>query len=558
MSICYVWIGLIAVIGTGGCGGGSSSGGGGGGDGSTSLATGEFTKTVTLASDSGWMSPFTTINCNQQQLYLANDINGSGYIYSIELRLDADTTGSNCPDATIKMGHTSLVGLTTTYADNVEEGMGTLETVRTGAFTIPAGSAGDYFTIILDTPFLYNGVDNLVVEFLITACDTSVVLRVDNTTLANGTLHSYSLTAPTGTLYATTLHTRFNFEGGDNPFFNNPTLSATVPFNVDPAFQRQQQLYLASDINGSGSITGLGIQVGNLTSEETYTVSVTMGHATVNTLGFDYAANYSGSPVTAANAVSFTIPANVPADSYVWIPLPDTVFTYNGTDNLILELDVTAATGDTLFTYHDHGSGDVRLLYGPSDASLIMPVGNAIHHIKLRFSGGTMDVITTEDETWVRPFATFSNDKTQLLFDAWQLGTGGSVTGISFRLANDSVASDYSAATVVLGHTTHTVLSTTFVDNMMDPTTVFTGTLNIPAGLKTGDWITIPISGFTYDPTQNLVVEVTKDVGTAGNSILATGSDTPGASGGVAGPRTDPTATVSTPGQNDIRIHLSK
>ena len=89
----------------------------------------------------------------------------------------------------------------------------------------------------------------------------------------------------------------------------------------------------------------------------------------MTTLASDYAANYSGSPVNAANAVSFTIPANVPANSYVWIPLPDAVFNYNGTDNLILEFDVTAATGDTSFTYHDHGSGDVRLIYGSSDAS---------------------------------------------------------------------------------------------------------------------------------------------------------------------------------------------
>ncbi len=62
LSLVFV-TGLITIIGTGGCGGGSSSGGGGGGGGSTSLTTGEFTKTVTLASDSGWSSPFTTINC---------------------------------------------------------------------------------------------------------------------------------------------------------------------------------------------------------------------------------------------------------------------------------------------------------------------------------------------------------------------------------------------------------------------------------------------------------------------------------------------------------------
>ena len=560
LSLMFV-LGLVAIIGTGGCGGSSSGGGGGGGEGaggSTSLTTGEFTKTVTLASADNWNGPFFTTDQHQQQLYLASDINGAGYIYSIELRLNLDTTGSSCPDATIKMGHTSLGGLTTTFSNNVEEGKGTLETVRTGAFNVPAGSAGDYFTIILDTPFLYNGVDNLVVDFLITACNEIVNLRVDNTTLANGALHINSLTSPTGTLYTSTLHTNFNFEGGDNPLFNNPTFSATVPFNVNPDVQRQQQLYLASDINGSGPITGLGIQVGNLTTEETYTVSVTLGHATVTTLSFDYAANYSGSPVTAANSVSFTIPANVPANSYVWIPLPDAVFTYNGTDNLILEFDVTAATGDTLFTYHDHGSGDVRLIYGTSDASLINLVASAIHHIKLRFNGGTMDVITAEDIGLSVPFSNLHDYKMQFMFGAQQLGTGGPVTGISFRLVNNSLASDYPAATVVLGHTANPVLSMTFADNMTDPTTVFTGTLNIPARLKAGDWVTIPVSGFTYDPTQNLVVEVIQDAGTASNSILSTNVDVPGDSGMVLGDKMDLMAFESSPGQSDIRVHLGK
>jgi len=449
--------------------------------------------------------------------------------------------------------------LVTTFANNVEQGAGSVQTVLANASIVfPAGLMGDWIEIPLDTSFYYNGVDNLVVD-ITTNVACSGDFHTDTSDFGyTSTVFNSDINATAGTGAPFRADMEFNFEGGDNPIFSNPTISATVPFNVDPAFQRQQQLYLASDINGSGSITGLGIQVGNLTLEETYTVSVNLGHANVSTLSLDYAANYSGSPVTVANAVSFTIPANVPADSYVWIPLPDAVFTYNGTDNLILEFDVTAATGDTWFSFHDHGSGDDRLIYGPSDASVIMPVDVAIHHIKLRFNGGMVDVITAEDETWIRPFFTFNDDKTQLLFDAWQLGTGGPVTGISFRLASDSVAADYPAASVVFGHTTNTVLSNTFADNMTDPTTVFNGTINFPAGLKAGDWVTIPVSGFTYDPTQNLVIEVTKDAGTAGNDILATGVDVPGASGGVVGARTGPSATVLTPGQSDIQIHLSK
>ena len=186
-------------------------------------------------------------------------------------------------------------------------------------------------------------------------------------------------------------------------------------------------------------------------------------------------------------------------------------------------------------------------------------VDNMEYHISFRFNGGTMDVITAEDVTWSVPFTNSFDIRSQILFDAWQLGTGGPVTGISFRLSNGSLASDHLAATVVLGHTTNTVLSLTFADNMTDPTTVFTGTLNIPAGLEAGDWFTIPVSGFTYDPTQNLVFEVNQDAGTATNGILATNVDVPGASGGMSGPKGNPVASLAYSfGQSDIRVHLSK
>ena len=194
-----IGLGLVSIIGPG-CGGGSSGGSGGNGSSTTPLATGEFTKTLTLASNIGWTSPFRTDNRHLQQLYLASDINGAGYIQSIELRLNTATAGCSCPDATIKMGHTDLGVLTDTFSDNVEQGKGTLETVRTGAFNVPAGSAGDYFTIILDTPFLYNGVDNLVVEFLVTACDADITLWVDNTALVFRMLHRWDLTPAPGDL----------------------------------------------------------------------------------------------------------------------------------------------------------------------------------------------------------------------------------------------------------------------------------------------------------------------------------------------------------------------
>lgn len=87
-------------------------------------------------------------------------------------RSNSITTGLTCPDVTIRMGQTSLTSLTTTFANNVEQGKGPLATVlQNKQVAIPALGVGDYIKLTLDTPFYFNGVDNLVVEFIrIGAC----------------------------------------------------------------------------------------------------------------------------------------------------------------------------------------------------------------------------------------------------------------------------------------------------------------------------------------------------------------------------------------------------
>jgi len=502
------------------CGG--SSGGGGSG-----LPDGTFIKTAQLDTSLNWNGAFfdSPSDLRVQFLYLADWIDGSGYITAISFKSDSTTAAEfTCPDLTLKMGHTSLSVLTNIFVNNVEQGKGSVENVLINAqVVVPVVSSGDYFEIQLDTPFYYNGEDNLVVEFIRTgACDDSIFITGDNS-IADGSLFSYDLASDTGTLRPP-YNMEFHFEGGDNPLFSNPSGISIVPFSSTASLQRSQQLYLDSDINGSGPITGLGIQVGNPTSEETYTVSVKFGHATVTTLAIDYAANYSDSPVTVANAVSFTIPASVPANSYVWIPLPDAVFTYNGTDNLILEFDVTAATGDISYTYHDHGSGDVRLIYGPSDASVINEVPIAIQHSKLRFNGGTIDTLTTGNEA--DPFPFTNDNQRQYLYRVTELGTGGTINKLALRATSDSVASDYANFTVMLGHTSADELTSTFADNMDDATTVFSGLFSISSGLKAGDWIEIPLtSSFAYNGEDNLVVYMGTDRGTTTNTVFCAGPD---------------------------------
>ncbi len=532
-SIRYLLLSLfllltIAVAASCGGGGGGGDGGGGGGGGGGGLGTGSFIKTVVLDGvDTNYGNLFSTIASNRyQMLYRAQELNGAGYITSISFQYDLAVAASiNCPNETIKMGHTNLADLTTTFANNVEIGQGSLVTVLNNAsINIPAGAAGAYFSFTLAQPFHYNGVDNLVVEVSRTSgCSGDMVVDAKFASTPYNALNYNGTDAAgaTGTLYTYLANARFNFAGGDDVPFAVGGSNNQVPFTSNATIQRVQNLYLSSDINGSGPITGVGIEIDALTTAQTYTVTVKLGHATVNTLAANYDANYSGSPTTVANAVTFTVPAGVPAGSYVWIPVTGS-FNYNGTDNLLLELIVSSATGDTFFTYHLVGAA--RLIYGPNDASVITPVG-AIQHAKFRFNGGPMDVIGA-NSAGTGVFGTSASGR-QFLLRAAELGTSGSINKLACRLSNSSsTAASYPNFTVTLAHTTQTALVAADATNVAGGTTVYNGTFNMPAGLLVGDWVEIPFSTpFSYNGVDNLVVQTTTGAGPSIQSCQIMGLD---------------------------------
>jgi hypothetical protein len=491
------------------CGGGGGGSGDEGGEPKVLSADG-FTKTVAPGTDSSWTAPFDDSSTDREQhLYLSGDIDGSGYIEALSFRYqDHVAAGFNCPDVTIKMGHTSLSSLTTTFANNVEVGRGSLETVLSGAISGPAGSAGDYFTIPLDTQFHYNGVDNLVVEILrAEACDGGITLEATNTVYTDVSLHNFGTTSPAGALFDEILNTRFKFTGGDNAQVLGSSAYNNFPFST--MNRRIQNLYLASEIDGSGSVTGLAFKLNAASTEGTYTYSVTMGHTTLSTLGSTYADNYNaGSPIIMADSATFTIPADLTAGEWFWVPLPDAAFTYNGTDNLIIEVGVTAATATNAILV---GNAADRRAYGPVENDTSDGVDDRPANIKLRFNGGTMDVITDGGVTgYYPPFGwPFDEFIMQTLYDNTALGTSGQFTELGVRLGFDSTAFDHGDINLVLGHTTRSSLGSTLSLNIeSDLTVAFSGTISIPVGLEAGDWVRIPLSTpFQYDATKNLVVQ---------------------------------------------------
>ena len=494
-------VSIAAVVAMTACSSDSDSSGGGG---SSALATGGFIKSVgnVIGSSMTDVNPAIT-DIRMQHLYTASDIDGSGYINEIDITyeqaLAADIT---CTDVLIKMGHTDVTDLTTALDTNIEQGKGMFETVATIAtHTFPAGNADDKYTYTLDTPFLYNGVDSLVVEFdRGAACDGVLNTKTTSTPTASvAYVYNSNSASSVNVLH---INMDFTFAGGDNTIDYAGTSGNTWPFST--SLPRVQMLYNASDVNGSGPLTGVAFQVGAATAGATYSATVKMGHTALS--AFTNAAlfedSYSAAPTVMENNVTFTVPAGLALGDWFWVPLNGS-FNYNGTDNLIVDINVTAATASTSLT---RGNLGVALRLSAVDGA-VTGADTTAYDTKLRFNGAPMSVVETNLAAYGVAFGGGSGE--QFIYGGHVLGTAAQLSSISFRVAQDIAAdATYTDVNITIGHTTLSNLTATLADNMDDATVVSNGDITIPAGTKAGDWITIPVSGFTYDPTKNLTIQI--------------------------------------------------
>lgn len=99
------------------------------------------------------------------------------------------------------MGVSSNSELTDTYADNYLPGTRTL--VYATASQIMSAQPDGWMTILLDTPFEYNGTDNLIVELEWSGGANMFYTYMWETGANRGLMNKSSLGSPTGTLYST-------------------------------------------------------------------------------------------------------------------------------------------------------------------------------------------------------------------------------------------------------------------------------------------------------------------------------------------------------------------
>lgn len=533
-----IWFAVIMALAvTAGCGGG----GGGGGTGGTGgpgggLAIGAFTKQFAPSDPLDLFFytdphgfPFSdVVDTKTQYLYTPAEIGGSGKITKIRLhKYDVTFVAVTCPNTTIKMGHTSIVSsLTTTWASNVANGVGAEQTVLDNAtITIPADAVsltGPWIDITLGTPFYYNGIDNLIVDFERTTACSNLVNTTHFRPADNRRAYSWGPDDNPGIADYNTINAdavdnyqpwmQFVFAGGEVALDFGGSDGTGVPFSLSGSPYRTQSLYLASDILGSGPITGIALQT-DIDSAfgvaRTFTFTMTLSHTTATVLSDTFANNYSGTKTTVASAVTFMVPDGLPGGSWVWVPIPSGTFTYNGIDNLIVEVATTDASDDVSWRGLLTGTPGTRVLAdgpGVTATTSTGTVDDFALNVKLRFNGGPMSVITDGAVSTPNAFNTGAGGMLNL-YRATELGTAGTISSIACRLYSDATATSYSNYKVIIGHSIVDTLDTTAASNFVSQTTAMNGTVTVPVGLLAGDWLEIPLTTpFVYDGVSNLAI----------------------------------------------------
>lgn len=122
--------------------------------------------------------PFNTTDMRYQALIRAVELNNTPALIT-GFGLAPSTSGTLAyGHVTMKMAHLASPTLSTTFDTNLAAGAVT--TMDAPNFVWPV-TANAWMDVDLQTPFLYNGVDNLVVEFLVTARVTGAAMRRDAT-----------------------------------------------------------------------------------------------------------------------------------------------------------------------------------------------------------------------------------------------------------------------------------------------------------------------------------------------------------------------------------------
>ncbi|MBR4787574.1 MAG: fibronectin type III domain-containing protein [Bacteroidales bacterium] len=149
--------------------------------------------------------------------------------------------------------------------------------------------------------------------------------------------------------------------GGEVPVGNGTTTTAAYPLHNNWKYTYTQQIFLASELNGAADFHSIAFEYAYSTSMTSKTnVNIYLGHTPESTL-----ATTSLVPFDSLHLVySGSLNCHQGWNTFNF----DSIFHYNGTDNLVLAVDDNSgAYNGSSYTFYAHAAGATRTVYYYSD-----------------------------------------------------------------------------------------------------------------------------------------------------------------------------------------------
>ncbi len=170
-----------------------------------------------------------------------------------------------------------------------------------------------------------------------------------------------------------------------NTFYVPDNLSNAGTCNVFPlgqTYMRYQTIVTPQDLgNSSGLIQDLGFAPCGGGTRTFQQITVKMDHITASTLSPTFATNITANAVTVLNGANLTW--NMVAGTWSKLGLT-TPFAYNGTDHLLIEIEVTGGTGSSGACHR----GTRSRIFSKATGAATGSVGNYGLKMELSMSGG--------------------------------------------------------------------------------------------------------------------------------------------------------------------------
>ncbi len=290
--------------------------------------------------DTNWWPFYGTIGTDEghyQSLYTPEQVGAEGKITRISLKkLNLDDSG-NFYNFRISLAHSDLTNLTTTFVNNYNGYL--IEVFSTDHLVISSSTDDPWIHFDLNNNFTYDLAHNLLVDIKWKGGDANIPTYVSGDFSENRRAWDTNLTADTGSVDGLQSVIKFETEIMHDSVVDKGRFSNYWPFAPEEVNEmRCQMLYNHTLLKEKGVLDKIAFQAyqGSVDWAVVENLSIRLSHSTNDSLS-EFFDTHNSEPWTEVfNKSSYNV-STIGRPEWIEIDI-DNTFTYNGKDNLLIEI----------------------------------------------------------------------------------------------------------------------------------------------------------------------------------------------------------------------------